>query len=103
MREKNNFYASLKSLKKGVGSRVGSESGSGSITQRYGSADPDPYRTKMSRNSNTDFSSLCSRHGIRPPFVSRKAKIMAQMCAMQKNFAAGHKTLLEGMKVCVMH
>ncbi len=38
-----------------------------------------------------------------PPFVSRKAKIMAQMSAMQKNFAAGHKTLLEGMKVCVMH
>ncbi len=38
-----------------------------------------------------------------PPFVNRKAKIMAQMCAMQKNFAAGHKTLLEGMKVCVMH
>ncbi len=35
--------------------------------------------------------------------MNRKAKIMAQMSAMQKNFAAGHKTLLEGMKVCVMH
>jgi hypothetical protein len=31
------FFASLKSLKKGVGSRVGSGSGSRSISQRYGS------------------------------------------------------------------
>jgi hypothetical protein len=34
------FFASLKSLKKEFGSRVGS--GSGSISQRYGSGDPDP-------------------------------------------------------------
>ncbi len=33
-------FASLKSIKKGVGSRVGS--GSGSISQRYGSGNPDP-------------------------------------------------------------
>jgi hypothetical protein len=34
------FFASLKSMKKGVGSRVGAGSGSGSrsIIQRYGSA-----------------------------------------------------------------
>ncbi len=31
------FFASLKSLKKGVGS--------GSISQRYGSGDPDPHQT----------------------------------------------------------
>jgi hypothetical protein len=31
---KKNFFASLKSMKKGVGS--------GSISQRYGSGDPDP-------------------------------------------------------------
>jgi hypothetical protein len=34
--KKNIFFASLKSLKKGVGS--------GSIGQRYGSADPDPHQ-----------------------------------------------------------
>ncbi len=34
--------ASLKSLKKGVRSGVGS--GSGSISQRYGSGDPDPHQ-----------------------------------------------------------
>jgi len=34
------FFASLKSLKKGVGSVVGS----GSISQRYGSGDPDPHQ-----------------------------------------------------------
>ncbi len=33
-----NFFASLESMKKGVGSGVGS----GSISQRYGSGDPDP-------------------------------------------------------------
>jgi hypothetical protein len=33
--------------------------------------------------------------------MSRKAKILAQMSAMQKSFAAGHKNLLEGMKVTV--
>ncbi len=42
--EKNEFFASLKSLKKGVGTGVVSGAGSGSvsISQRYGSADPDP-------------------------------------------------------------
>jgi hypothetical protein len=34
------FFASLKSLKKGVGSGVGS----GSISQRYGSPDPDQHQ-----------------------------------------------------------
>ncbi len=34
------FFAFLNSLKKGVGSRVGS----GSISQRYGSVDPDPHQ-----------------------------------------------------------
>jgi hypothetical protein len=33
------FFASLKSIKKGVGSGVGS----GYISQRYGSGDPDPH------------------------------------------------------------
>jgi hypothetical protein len=44
--EKNNFFASLKSLKKGVGSAVGSRPGSRSrsIRQGYGSADPDPHQ-----------------------------------------------------------
>jgi hypothetical protein len=36
------FFASLKSMKKVVGSEVGSGSGVGSIIQRYGSGDPDP-------------------------------------------------------------
>ncbi len=35
---KIDFFASLKSMKKGVGSGVGS----GSNSQRYGSGDPDP-------------------------------------------------------------
>jgi hypothetical protein len=34
------FFAHLKSLKKGVRSEVGS----GSVSQRYGSADPDPHQ-----------------------------------------------------------
>jgi hypothetical protein len=38
--KKSIFFASLKSLKKGVGSGIGS----GSISQRYGSADPDPHQ-----------------------------------------------------------
>jgi hypothetical protein len=38
--KKKNFFASLKSMKKGVGSGV--RSGSGSISQKYGSWDPDP-------------------------------------------------------------
>jgi hypothetical protein len=33
---KNSFFSSLKSLKKAVGSKVGSGSGSGSSSQRYG-------------------------------------------------------------------
>jgi hypothetical protein len=37
-----NFFASLKILKKGVGSGVGA--GSGCISQRYGSADPFPHQ-----------------------------------------------------------
>jgi hypothetical protein len=36
--KKISFFASLKSMKKGVGSGVGS----GSISHRYGSGDPDP-------------------------------------------------------------
>jgi hypothetical protein len=47
MKNRNNFFASLKSLKKGVGSGVGS--GSGSVSQRYVR-----IRTKMSRIPNTD-------------------------------------------------
>jgi hypothetical protein len=42
--EKIIFFASLKSLKKGVGCEVGFRSGSGSISHRYGSADPDPHQ-----------------------------------------------------------
>jgi hypothetical protein len=38
MRKKIFFIASLKSMKKGVGS------GSGYISQRYGSGDPDPHK-----------------------------------------------------------
>jgi hypothetical protein len=37
---KNIFFASLQSLKKGVGSGVGSRS----VSQRYGFADPDPHQ-----------------------------------------------------------
>jgi hypothetical protein len=39
---KKNLFASLKSLKKGVGSGV--RSGSGFVNQGYGSADPDPHQ-----------------------------------------------------------
>ncbi len=42
MKKKKILFASLKSLKKGVRSGVGS--GSRSISQRYGSADPDPHQ-----------------------------------------------------------
>jgi hypothetical protein len=38
--EKKYFFASLKSMKKEVGSGV--RSGSGSISKKYGSGDPDP-------------------------------------------------------------
>ncbi len=48
--EKNFVFASLKSLKKEVGSRVGS----GSIGQKYGSADPDPHQ-KVKDPYNTAF------------------------------------------------
>ncbi len=40
----NNFFTSLKSLKKGFGSGSGVGSGSGFISQNYGSGDPDPYQ-----------------------------------------------------------
>jgi hypothetical protein len=39
------FFASLKSLKKGVGSGV--RSGLGSISQRYGSVNLDPHKNVM--------------------------------------------------------
>jgi hypothetical protein len=44
--KKINFFAFLKSLKKGVGSGVesGSGAGSGSISQRYGFTDPYPHQ-----------------------------------------------------------
>jgi len=48
--EKKYFLKSLKSLKKGVGSGVGSESGS--ITQRYGSGDPDSNRDSHQNVTN---------------------------------------------------
>jgi hypothetical protein len=48
------FFASLKSMKK----EVGSGAGSGFISRRYGSGDPDRIRTNMSGNPNTDFYSL---------------------------------------------
>jgi hypothetical protein len=52
----NNFVASVKSLKKGVGSGVRSRSGS--INQRYGFADPDLI--KMSQIPNTAFKAFGS-------------------------------------------
>jgi hypothetical protein len=45
------IFASLKTLKKGVGSGVGSVSGS--ISQRCGSADPDPHPKKSVTDSPT--------------------------------------------------
>jgi hypothetical protein len=42
LKEKIVSFASLKNLKKGVGSGV--ESGSGSISQRYGCAESDPHQ-----------------------------------------------------------
>jgi hypothetical protein len=52
--KRNNFFASLKSLKKGIGSGVGSGAGSGagfgSISQRYGSGDPDPQQYPSCEN-----------------------------------------------------
>jgi hypothetical protein len=75
-RKKNNFFASLK---KGVGSAVGSESGSGSITPR--GTDPRiRIRTKMSRNPNIGFSSLCSRPCIRPPCEQEGQDHGADVC-----------------------
>jgi hypothetical protein len=41
------FFATLKSMKKGVASGVGS----GSISQRYGSWDPDPYQNFTDPNT----------------------------------------------------
>jgi hypothetical protein len=45
--EKIKKFASLKSLKKKVRSGVGSGFGTGSISQRYGSADLDPHQKIM--------------------------------------------------------
>ncbi len=42
MKKINNFFASLKSLKKGVVSGI--VSGSRSVSQRYGSPDPDQHQ-----------------------------------------------------------
>jgi hypothetical protein len=42
--KKIHFFASLKSPKKGVGYGVGPGNKSGSISQRYGSANPDPHQ-----------------------------------------------------------
>ncbi len=42
-KKKNNFFAALKSLKKGAGSGVGSRF----VSQRYGFADPDPHQNVM--------------------------------------------------------
>ncbi len=72
--EKNIFFPSLKSLKKEVGSGVGSEVGSGSISQRYRSADPDsdPHQKVMDpqhwKKSLNNFSrNLCrTRHKSYP-------------------------------------
>ncbi len=47
--KKKYFFASLKSMKKEVGSRVGS----GSTTQRYGSGDPDPDPHQNVTDPNT--------------------------------------------------
>ncbi len=44
---KTNFVGVLRSL------TIRAGSGSGSVSQRYGSEDPDPYGTKMSRIRNT--------------------------------------------------
>ncbi len=45
--EKQIVFASLMSLKKGVGSGVGSGSEAGYIRKRYGSTDPDPHQNVM--------------------------------------------------------
>ncbi len=53
----NLFFASLKSLKKGVrfgvgsGSRARFRAGSRSISQRYGSLDPDPHQMSWIPNT----------------------------------------------------
>ncbi len=46
-KKEKKLFASLTSLKKGVGSGVGSGARSGSISQRYGSGDPDPHQYVM--------------------------------------------------------
>ncbi len=45
------FFSSLKSLKKGVGSRFRSRFGSGSFSQCYGSVDPDPHQNFTDPNT----------------------------------------------------
>ncbi len=71
-RNKNkNFFASLKSMKKGVGSGVGS----GSVSQRRGSANPDPQiriRTNMSQIPNSgDLKIILQRMSNGVAFASR--------------------------------
>ncbi len=67
MKKNNNFFASLKSLKKGVGSGVGS----GSISLRYRTDPRIRMRIKMSRIPNTDIlqgnlciMSNCDQHSV---------------------------------------
>jgi hypothetical protein len=58
-----------------AGSGVGLGSKSGSVSQRYGSTDPDQDRTKISRIRNTDFyvpvpktvCAMCNVHTLRKP------------------------------------
>jgi hypothetical protein len=51
---------------------AGSESGSGSISQRHGSADPDRLHTKMSWMRNTDFFGFMSHfRALRNPPLRR--------------------------------
>ncbi len=56
------FFASLQSLKKEVGSGVGS--GSGFISQRYGSADLDPHQnvTDPQHTAGENFKSVYGPH-----------------------------------------
>jgi hypothetical protein len=67
------FFASLNSLKKEVGSRVGS--GSGSISQRYGSAEPDPHQKVTNfptlSGSNRRSTTLSGRTGTEKKFKEK--------------------------------
>jgi hypothetical protein len=62
LQEKNmiTIFCILKSLKKVVGSGVESGSASGSISQRYGSKDPDPHQNVMDpQHLSLPYSSTC--------------------------------------------